>query len=294
MSDDNKLPVKIELGAKAEAKLNVEVKTEIPAEVTGNLISALTDFIRPWTEPRGLKADQVRLQRADIALEIAKKAQQLLAITNSEPRQLPLKFLIPLLEKASLEDMDTELRGAWAALLASASKSEDARQVTFVDIMSRLSSQELALLEKVCFADDLFPEKSYPNSHIEENESIVKHHAPLLEVDITDSQQGMEAVDKFVSACRFSYAELMHVTVGGKGGSIYFYFDAGKPGMPRFISLEFLRRERLVEFERIQFFEGVEIAYFYVTHLGIDFVRFCSPRADEVAEQKRKKNEKTA
>ena len=53
--------VKIDFGAKAEAKL--EVKTEIPSESSGRLIDALVDIIRPFSEKRGLRADLIRFQK---------------------------------------------------------------------------------------------------------------------------------------------------------------------------------------------------------------------------------------
>jgi hypothetical protein len=63
-------PISIDVGLKA----SLEVKTEIPKEETGRLVAALTDIIRPFTERRGLKADQIRLQREDVLFSIVKKA----------------------------------------------------------------------------------------------------------------------------------------------------------------------------------------------------------------------------
>jgi hypothetical protein len=66
-----KPPVSVEVGLKA----GLEVKAEIPEKSVGRLVDSLTDLIRPFTEARGLRADQIRLQREDILIEIAKKAR---------------------------------------------------------------------------------------------------------------------------------------------------------------------------------------------------------------------------
>ena len=51
--DDNS-DKNISLSADFGLKASLEVKTEIPKEVTGNFITTLTDIIRPFTEARGL------------------------------------------------------------------------------------------------------------------------------------------------------------------------------------------------------------------------------------------------
>jgi Abortive infection alpha len=152
------LTVDVGVGFKATA----EIKTEIPSEVTGTLVSALLDTIRPFTEARGLKADQIRLQREDVLLAIAQKARRRAELEGFPINPVPPKLLIPYMEKASLEGDDESMQERWATLLVSASKSYQAQQLTFVDILSRLSSDELNLLEQICFSYERFPETSYP------------------------------------------------------------------------------------------------------------------------------------
>jgi Abortive infection alpha len=277
--DDSMLPVKVEFGAKA----SLEIKGEIPKESMGGLVNALTDAIRPWTEARGLKADQIRLQREDVLLEIAQKARARLLVDCVEPKPLSTKLLIPFLEKASLEDKDVALRDAWASLLVSATKTERARHLTFVDILTRISSQELELLEQICFEYKNFPENYYPGGHAEENRRQIESNARMLVLRPNDGGLSHQAKENFVAAVSLTYARLMHLSVRSQG-SRYFYFEAGNVGTPRFQSIEILQRERLVDIVRIlPPGHGVEIGYFNVTSLGIDFVRDCSPQADEMA-----------
>ena len=278
--DESNLPVKVELGAKA----SLEIKGEVPKESMGRIVDALTDAIRPWTEQRGLRADQIRLQREDVLLEIAQKARDRLALQRVEAKPLSTKLLIPFLEKASLEDKDVALRDAWASLLVSATKMEKARHLTFVDILSRISSEELRLLERVCFAYKGFPERFYPGGHTEENQRKVENNARLLSVRTDDDEGPRKARDSFVSACELTYGELTYLSVHTRHGSVFFYFKAGDMGATDFQTLEILQRERLIEILRADpSGTGAQIGYFNVTPIGIDFVRDCSPQADEMA-----------
>jgi hypothetical protein len=135
-----KRPVQIDVGARAEARL--EIKTRVPSKSSGRLLDALTDIIRPFTEQRGLKADQIRLQREDVAIQIAMKAKERLALAKAKYEPVPLKVLIPLLEKCSLEEpTDDEMINRWAALLASAAggKQVEPRYVSIFIVLDSSS-----------------------------------------------------------------------------------------------------------------------------------------------------------
>lgn len=87
--DPPKLPVTVDIAARAEAKL--EVKAEVPAESTGRLLDALTDIIRPFSESRGLRADTLRLQREEVAIQIAQLAQNELPSKKGNVGPVPTK-----------------------------------------------------------------------------------------------------------------------------------------------------------------------------------------------------------
>jgi hypothetical protein len=55
-ADENGSRVDLEVGLSARASLEAKVSTEIPAQSTGRLVDAITDWFRPFTESRGLKA----------------------------------------------------------------------------------------------------------------------------------------------------------------------------------------------------------------------------------------------
>lgn len=147
MSDKDPL-VKVDIGSPLSIK--AEIKTEIPSGSSGRLLDALTDAIRPFTEGRGLKADIIRLQREDVLLEIAKKASERFALENRTPGQVPNKFLIPFLEKASTEGDEAELIQMWANLLVSASTEYNSSHVRFTSILAEMGAREVKMLERYC------------------------------------------------------------------------------------------------------------------------------------------------
>jgi hypothetical protein len=282
MADDKgaKSPVTIDVGVKA----SLEVQAKVPEEATGRLVTSLTDIIRPFTEAQGLRADQIRLQREDVLIEIAKKARLRAELEKIDIQPVPNKLLVPFLEKASLEIEDKEMQDRWAALLLSTSKGFHARHLTFVDILSRLSSVELLLLEEVCFSEKNFPATSYPGGHLESNKQSVQSCASRLVLrSDANSDESHRAYESFERELVLQYGRLMHASV--RSTNTYFYYTPfGSVGDARFASLEILERERLVVLDRLRpSGTGVEVGYFTVNYLGIGFVRECAPKASEMA-----------
>jgi hypothetical protein len=147
MGNIPELPVKVEVSAKA----SLEVKAEIPPATAGRFVDALTDLIRPWSESRGLKADLIRLQREDVAFEIVRRAVERTRLEAAKPELIPLKILVPLLEKGSQEAADDDIMiDLWANLLASAASGKDV-QPRFVGIIGELNGAQARLLRHIAF-----------------------------------------------------------------------------------------------------------------------------------------------
>jgi hypothetical protein len=158
----SKLPVQIDVGAKA----NLELKAEVPASSLGRLFDAFTDLIRPFSEGRGLKADNIRLQREEVAIEIAKLARQRITIEGGHPQPLSNKLLVPLLERASCEDINDEIMiDKWANLLASASLKLSV-QPRYVGILGELAGTQAKCLD--CVAFNRHSEFHYPYANLED------------------------------------------------------------------------------------------------------------------------------
>jgi hypothetical protein len=276
---DEKSGLSVDIAAKA----TLEVKAEIPKESAGRALDALVDIIRPFTEARGLRADQIRLQRAEIAYEIVKKAKATAELEKLDLKPPSAKFLVPFLEHASLEDQDKELHSRWASLLLSASTHYESRHLTFIDLLSRMSSQELNLLEEVCLTDKVFPETYYPDGHIQQNERRAGQIAFLFNVRDSTKEKTADIFTQLLPQHGLTYGRVMHVLIGGLADMQVLYTEYGDCLQPKYPSLQILEREKLVEFRRTRpNGAAAEVAHFSVSYLGIDFVRDCSPNARDI------------
>jgi Abortive infection alpha len=128
-------------------KTTSDISIVVPKQSTGRLLDAFTDMIRPFSEARGLKADQIRLQREEVAIEIAKRAKQRLDIKKGVEHPVPIKILVPLMEAASLEDLgDDFMIEKWANLLASAATSNSV-EPRFISILKELQGRQAIIFE---------------------------------------------------------------------------------------------------------------------------------------------------
>lgn len=95
-----------------------------------------------------LFADRVRMVRFERQLKLMQRAVQILDADGVKQARANLKVLLPLLDKAALED-DAELSEKWAALLASASdpQTQSASDASFVEIMNQLSPSDAFVLD---------------------------------------------------------------------------------------------------------------------------------------------------
>jgi len=125
------------------------VNITVPPKSTGRLVDALTDIIRPFSEARGLRADQIRLQREDVAVEIAKKARERLAAEKTKIKHVSNKILVPLIEAGSNEEIDDDyMIDLWANLLASAAK-HDKVEPRFIGILRELQGRQAQMFERM-------------------------------------------------------------------------------------------------------------------------------------------------
>jgi hypothetical protein len=143
-------PVRVDLGARAEAKF--ELKGEIPSASLGRAVDALVDIIRPFSEARGLRADLLRLQREEVAIEIARRGIERIKLEQGTIRPIPTKLLVPLMELGSCESPDdSEMIRRWSELLASAAMGNEVPP-RFVGVLGELSGRQATALETVAFS----------------------------------------------------------------------------------------------------------------------------------------------
>lgn len=96
----------------------------------------------------GYISDKLQYFRYNRQLRIAEEINKKVKGRQLEP--LPPKFLVPVIENASLEDED-ELQDLWINLLDSWTdgKRKDSRRLTYVDILKNLSARDVYFLKSI-------------------------------------------------------------------------------------------------------------------------------------------------
>ena len=116
----------------------------------------MEQFLGPAAGETGqLIADQVRYLRWRVALTIVQRAEKIAREKNLSKRSVPIKFLVPFFEKASLQDEEGKLSEMWSALLAKARDDYKDRYVSYVDILNVLSPIEASMLSAMWSSADL-------------------------------------------------------------------------------------------------------------------------------------------
>jgi hypothetical protein len=118
------------------------------AETAKNFLEKLVG--PPIEELGGLLADQVRFYRFKNQIRILLKAQEFLRKAGVNPKRVPLKTLVPILEEGSLEE-DEFMSVKWASLLATAAdpNSKISVQPSFPEVLKELSPKEALILDKI-------------------------------------------------------------------------------------------------------------------------------------------------
>ncbi len=282
-------------GANVSIDLGLGAKLEgrIPERSLGRTLDALVDLIRPWTESRGLKADLIRLQREDVALEIAKRARRAIA-DNEAVSTPPLKVLLPILEHGSVEDINDEVMiDAWANLLASS--------VTGVGIAPRMisilkdinSDQAKALqyiaLRKIEFFE--FRSQAFFDTTHDVRESEIRE--TLFEYFKEDRKK--DDIYKYIFELLDRPTVLIEDVILTIKDEFYSlvrtsddYPDVGGIDLDILQSLGLLRRVSISH--PISFDEDMKLHYCFLTELGIEFVYSVSREVKDVIRDDRKRH----
>jgi hypothetical protein len=124
---------------------------ELPKMVLEGSQSFLNRLLGPTVDEAGqLLADQVRYRRFRNQVKIVEAARRLVVDAGLEPKVVALQTLVPLVEKASLEEEPT-LQKMWANLLARAATStpRDGLHRLCVEILAGISPREALILNYV-------------------------------------------------------------------------------------------------------------------------------------------------
>jgi hypothetical protein len=302
MSGKKDPEVTIDIGLGAKASLEAKVSTEIPAQSSGRLLDALTDIIRPFSERRGLKADQIRLQREEVLVEVARKARRRMEIENQPISPLPNKFLVPFLEKASLEELDSVLIDRWADLLASCSADPASAHPIFVHILSEMTGNDALLLHDIAFnsMDEVMhpnvafcdcPDTYDPRYARRELEKWLKDNEKNIGVthDEDDVPNVDVIYDHIIDMFGCPGVSLKDITVTETETNRYWSFNLRQRGLPPAAyqvddKIEILCSLQVIAKHDIQISNGrfeVDIYYVCTTELGVEFLRKCDHELEQ-------------
>jgi hypothetical protein len=275
---------KVELVAKAVYQRKHSTTEVIPPDVTRAKTGAWLDLISPMTEWAGLKGDQIRhkremlrIQREDVLSKIAMRAQSVLRESKEPIKKIPVKFLVPFLEKASLEDLESEIIDTWTTLLASAATQYDPHMVRFCTILSEIGAREVQFLNRLCRENrskrplSWIADVPLAFSVSELTDDINK------KVDVTRNVE--DNIDSIIERCELPGGLLLVLGIGDSDGSDEVRHELDDPSWESSISL--LQSLGLVidnliisgEVERYSWFaESVAL-----TSFGVAFVSACDP-----------------
>jgi len=295
---DKPLPVNVDIRAKAEAKLSIE--TRIPEKSSGRFVDAITDILSPYAERRGLKGDQLRLQREDVALQIVMKARDRIVLEAKEYKFIPTKILIPLLEAASLEEPDAiEMQGRWANLLASSATGIKV-EPRYVSILKELSRSQADLLEQMAFRNN------DPDIIVTDPEFFsvfVRFHDAWLDLDWRFFRRTIQNIiedynGRFDEEFFYAIYEQLH-----QPGCIEVELEAGsleldpatniyRPGIDD-VDLEILSSLGLITevcktIDSNEVRELILMKYYFINQLGVEFLCACRNISYEKYQQQKK------
>ena len=130
--------------------IDVGVKAELPADVVRQQSDALNDALSPFVQRLGYMGDKVTFYRFQSALKTLSRAKEVADELGLKLKAPPLKFLIPLVEDASLEEPESPLNELLARLLARAATADkfDPKFQLYRNILKQIGHEESVFLEE--------------------------------------------------------------------------------------------------------------------------------------------------
>jgi hypothetical protein len=264
--------------------VKVNVSTEIPPDSSARTLDALTDIIRPITEGLGLLGDKIQLQRQKTLLEIAKRTKKRIAFINKPIHPIPPKFFLPLLEKASLEDVtNNTLVDMWVNLIATASTEDVEMLGQYVNILSNIVPKQVAILESMFAFDE--EDETYDAAHLIDNYYYLNQ---------TGLPGTIDRYSEITNAAKFAEALLEQLKIKGVAiDTISVFLIDGSDDISvacpdgiysdsKYLDFENLLRLGLIDKTEIKQYKigifDIDVHYYVVTPVGIDLYACCNPK----------------
>lgn len=130
------------------------------AKTTGKAIDAAREFggfiakfmSGPLEQAVGMVEDKLKYHRWERQLRLMQRSEEFLQASGRScpTRTVPLSFLVPLVQAASLEE-DDQLQDRWAALLVNAANASHPVEVrrSYVALLEQLTSLDVQILEAI-------------------------------------------------------------------------------------------------------------------------------------------------
>lgn len=103
-------------------------------------------FGPPAEELAAIFQTRLKYHRWKQSIKIIEEAKAECSRRGIEFNPPPLKFLVPFLEQASLEDDDIDLTSMWSNLLVGAVSDFQSRKIAYISVLERISSSDAAYL----------------------------------------------------------------------------------------------------------------------------------------------------
>jgi len=126
-----------------------EIKIDIPADVPRDTLKFFQRVLGPFADASDFLGDKVRFWRWKSAIKTLQRVEEFARANNVAPKEVPLKFLVPFLEKASLENEESPHIDVWARLLLAASQDYDVRFNYYTDILGKIGPEQARLLQRM-------------------------------------------------------------------------------------------------------------------------------------------------
>lgn len=134
----------------------IQISAKLPKKAVYDASKFLQRLLGPVAEASDLLTDKIRIIRFENAIKTIKRAEEITENEGIKIKQLPLNFLVPFLEQASLQE-DDQLTDIWARLLSNAATEYNPIYAVIKDTLSRLTSKEVHLLNQICDIKDFDP-----------------------------------------------------------------------------------------------------------------------------------------
>lgn len=127
--------------------------SQVLASISPELQKEAIQFVskitaQPTKEIGALMTDTVRYWRFKNQLKILQKSKKKLQKLGVNPKEVPIKFIVPFLEGCSLEEEES-MQEKWSSLLSNAVNPENENYIlpSYIDILKQLSPTEAKLLD---------------------------------------------------------------------------------------------------------------------------------------------------